>query len=212
MRTMRAFSIKILMIFAIFFAASTQAFAIESPDALIKRLSDEVFAVVSQDKEIQAGNPVRIRALVEDKLFPHIDFERMTALAAGRHWRTMDDSQKSALTKEFRDLLVHTYSGAIAQIKDQKIQFDPLRADPNDTDVVVRSKVIQTGGRAPIQLDYRLYKKDGGDWKVYDLNVLGAWLLQSYRGTFDAEIKKSGVDGLIKTLSEKNKTISSKKK
>ena len=186
--------------------ASAGALAQEAPDALVKRISQDVLDTAKADKSIQAGNNKRIRALVESKVLPHVDFTRMTMLASGRHWRAMSPQQKSRLTAEFRDLLIHTYSGAISQIKDQTLHFRPFRASPADADVVVYSQVIQTRGREPIQLNYRL-QKQGNAWKIYDLNILGAWLVQTYKGTFDTEINKSGVDGLIKTLAAKNQSL-----
>ncbi len=181
------------------------ALAQEAPDTLVKRISQDVLNTAKADKAIQSGNQKRIRALVESKIVPHVDFQRMTSLAAGPHWRSATAQQQQRLTLEFRDLLIHTYSGAISQIQDQVLQFRPLRAAPSDTDVVVYSQVIQKG-REPIQLNYRL-EKHGDAWKIYDLNVLGAWLVQTYKGTFATEIGKSGVDGLIQTLADKNKKL-----
>jgi len=181
------------------------ALAQEAPDALIKRISQDVLDTAKSDKTIQNGNQKRIRALVEAKITPHVNFERMTSLAAGRYWREATPQQQQRLTAEFRDLLIHTYSGAITQIHDQKLQFRPFRAQVADTDVIVYSQVIQSG-KEPIQLNYRLENR-GGVWKIYDINILGAWLIQTYKGTFATEIGKSGVDGLIKTLSEKNKAL-----
>ena len=195
-------------LFAAFFIFATllaaNAGAQEAPDALIKRISQDVLDSAKADKAIHAGDHRRIQALVESKILPHVDFQRMTSLSAGRYWRDATPAQKQRLTKEFRDLLVHTYSGAIAQIKDQTLQFRPFRADPAATDVIVYSQVLQTRGREPIQLNYRLEKR-AGVWRVYDINVLGAWLVQTYKGTFATEIGKSGIDGLIKTLAEKNR-------
>jgi phospholipid transport system substrate-binding protein len=174
----------------------------EAPDALIKRISQEVLDTVKEEKEIQAGNYQRVLDLVEEKVLPHVDFQRMTALAAGRFWREATPQQQKDLTREFRSLLVYTYSGAISQVKDQRLEFKPFRASPNDTEVEVRSQVVQSRGE-PIQLNYRL-AKTGSDWKIYDVNVLGAWLVETYKGNFAAEINKGGIDGLIKALSEKN--------
>ena len=178
----------------------------EAPDAMIKRLSQEVLDAARNDKEIQSGNQKRVLELVEAKILPYIDFQRMTALAAGRFWRQATPEQQKQLTDEFRSLLVYTYSGAISQIKDQKLEFKPMRANPSDTDVEVRSQVLQPRGGEPIQLDYRLEKLPSG-WKIYDVNVLGAWLVETYKGNFAAEISRGGIDGLIKTLSEKNKRL-----
>jgi phospholipid transport system substrate-binding protein len=177
----------------------------EAPDALVKRISQEVLDIAKTDKEIQSGNQKRVLELVEAKILPFVDFQRMTALAAGRFWREATPEQQKQLTDQFRSLLVYTYSGAISQIKDQKVDFKPLRADPSATEVEVRSQVIQPRGE-PIQLNYRLEKEPSG-WKIYDVNVLGAWLVETYKGNFSSEISKGGIDGLIKALSERNKKL-----
>ncbi|MGE5648726.1 phospholipid-binding protein MlaC [Noviherbaspirillum sp. UKPF54] len=182
------------------------AFAQEAPDVLIKRISQEVLDAAKGDKEIQSGNQKRILDLVEAKVLPHVDFQRMTALAAGRFWRQATPEQQKQLTDEFRALLVYTYSGAIAQIRDQKLEFKPFRADPSDTEVEVRSQVLQPRGGDPIQLNYRLEKTPAG-WKIFDMNVLGAWLVETYKGNFASEISKGGIEGLIKTLAERNKRL-----
>lgn len=198
-------------LFTIIFAAGVLAFsgsvaAQEAPDALVKRISLEVVDAAKADKEIQGGNQKRVLDLVEAKILPHVDFQRMTSLAAGRFWREATPEQQKQLTNEFRSLLVYTYSGAISQIKDQRLDFKPMRSEPGDTEVEVRSQVVQPRGE-PLQLNYRL-EKVGSGWKIYDVNVLGAWLVETYKGNFAAEISKGGVDGLIKTLSEKNKRLS----
>ncbi len=192
-----------LALIAMTFAA--YAAAQEAPDALIKRISEEVMAIAKTDKDIQSGNPRRIQQIVDEKILPNVDFQRMTALAAGRYWREATPDQKQQLTTEFRSLLMYTYSGAISQIRDQKLEYRPLRADPADTEVIVNTQVIQARGE-PIQLSYRLAKSPAG-WKIYDVNVLGAWLVETYKGSFAAEISQSGIDGLIKTLTEKNKKL-----
>ena len=186
------------------FAGSTFA-ANEAPDQLIKRLSQEILDIAKADKDIQSGNQKRVFELVEAKVLPYIDFTRMTSLAAGKSWRDATPEQQKQLINEFRTLLVHTYSGAISQIKDQKVEFKPFRGAPEDTEVEVKSQVIQARGE-PLQLSYRLAKSATG-WKIYDINVLGAWLVETYKGSFAAEVTKSGVDGLIKTLVEKNKKL-----
>ncbi|WP_050476461.1 MlaC/ttg2D family ABC transporter substrate-binding protein [Herbaspirillum rhizosphaerae] len=185
-------------------AASAQ----EAPDALVKRISEEVLNTAKTDKDIQAGNISRIVALVEEKILPYVDSERMTALAAGRYWRQATPEQQKQLVTEFRSLLIYTYSGALSQVRDQKIEYKPLRADPADTEVEVRSQVIQSRGE-PIQLSYRLEKLATG-WKMYDVNVMGAWLVEAYKGTFQSEITKGGIDGLIKSLSDKNKQLAAR--
>lgn len=177
----------------------------EAPDALVKRLSQEILDIAKADKDIQSGNQKRVFDIVEGKILPYIDFNRMTSLAAGKNWRDASPEQQKQLINEFRTLLVHTYSGAISQIKDQKVEFKPFRGAPDDTEVEVKSQVIQTRGE-PLQLNYRLAKSATG-WKIYDINVLGAWLVETYKGSFAAEVTKSGIDGLIKTLVEKNKKL-----
>ena len=186
-------------------SAAASAPAHETPDALVKRISQDVLDTAKSDKDIQTGNQKRVLELVEQKILPHVDFQRMTSLAAGRYWREATPEQQKQLIAEFRSLLVYTYSGAIAQIKDQRIEFKPLRADPADTEVEVRSQVLQPRGE-PIQLNYRLEKIQGG-WKIYDVNVLGAWLVETYKSNFASEIGKNGIDGLIKTLADRNKRL-----
>lgn len=192
-----------LALVAMTFAA--YAAAQEAPDVLVKRISEEVMTIAKSDKDIQSGNSRRVQQVVEEKILPHVDFQRMTALAVGRHWRDATPDQQKQLTTEFRSLLMYTYSGAISQIRDQKLEYRPLRADPADTEVIVNTQVIQPRGE-PIQLSYRLAKSPAG-WKIYDVNVLGAWLVETYKGSFAAEIGKSGIEGLIKTLVEKNKKL-----
>jgi len=195
-----------LSVSALTFASA--ASAQEAPDALVKRISEDVLNTAKSDKDIQAGNIGRIVALVEDKILPYVDSERMTALAAGRYWRQATPEQQKQLMTEFRSLLIYTYSGALSQVRDQKIEYKPLRADPADTEVEVRSQVIQSRGE-PIQLSYRLEKLATG-WKLYDVNVMGAWLVEAYKGTFQSEITKGGIDGLIKSLSDKNKQLAAR--
>jgi len=180
----------------------------EAPDVLVKRISAEVIDTVKADKDIQAGNRTRIMELVNTKILPYVDAEKMTAQAAGRFWRQATPEQQKRLSEEFRTLLVYTYSGALSQIKNETIEFKPLRAGAEETDVEVRSQVNVARGE-PITLNYRLAKGAQG-WKIYDINVLGAWLVETYKGTFAAEINKSGVDGLINKLAERNKQLASK--
>ncbi len=180
----------------------------EAPDALVKRISADVIDTAKSDKEIQAGNQKRVMDLVETKILPYVDFQRMTSLAAGRHWRDASPEQKNQLSKEFRTLLIFTYSGALSQIKNETIEFKPLRADPADQEVEVRSSVNVARGE-PVTLNYRLAKTPQG-WKIFDINVLGAWLVETYKGTFATEIGKSGIDGLIKALAERNKKLADK--
>jgi len=182
--------------------------AAEAPDALVKRISNEVIDSVKADKDIQSGNRSKIMELVNAKILPYVDAEKMTQQAAGRHWRAATPEQKQKLTKEFRDLLVYTYAGALSTIKNETVEFKPMRGSPTDTDVEVRSQVNVSRGE-PITLNYRL-SNDKGSWKIYDVNVLGAWLVQTYTSTFNSEISKSGVDGLIKRLADRNAQLASK--
>ena len=180
----------------------------EAPDALVKRISQDVIETAKTDKAIQAGDTKKVMQLVETKILPYVDSDRMTSLAAGRFWREATPAQQKALSEQFRTLLIYTYSGALSQIKNETVDFQPLRADPADTEVEVRSKVNMTRGE-PITLNYRVAKAPTG-WKIYDINVMGAWLVETYKGTFASEISKGGVDGLIKTLTAKNQALASK--
>lgn len=190
------------------FAGNALAADAEAPDALVKRISQEVLDIAKADKAIQGGSQQRVLQVVEEKILPFVDFQKMTALAAGRFWRTATPEQQQQMTTQFRSLLVYTYSGAISQVRDQKVQFQPMRSLPADTDVEVRSQVLQSRGE-PIQLNYRLEKTAAG-WRIYDVNVLGAWLVETYKSTFAAEIGRGGIDGLIKALTDKNKSLAAK--
>lgn len=188
---------------------SAPAFAaVEAPDALVKRVSTDVIDAVKSDKDIQSGNSNKIMDLVNSKILPYVDSDKMTAQAAGRYWRQASPEQQKQLSQEFRTLLVYTYAGALTQIKNETIEFKPFRADPADTDVEVKSQVNVARGE-PITLNYRLSKGPQG-WKIYDLNVLGAWLVQTYSSTFASEISKGGVDGLIKKLHDRNQQLANK--
>ncbi|WP_251972548.1 MlaC/ttg2D family ABC transporter substrate-binding protein [Sphaerotilus microaerophilus] len=185
-------------------AAATQWAAAEAvaPEALIKKVSGEVIEAVKADKAIQSGDVKPIMALVDAKILPHVNFQRMTASAVGRYWRQATPEQKTRLQDEFKLLLVRTYSGALTQVKDQVVEMKPMRSKPEDTEVIVRSEVKGKG--EPIQLDYRM-EKAGETWRIYDVNVLGVWLVENYRASFAQEIGASGIDGLITKLAEKNK-------
>lgn len=180
----------------------------EAPDALIKRTSTEVLDAIKADKAIQGGDVSKIITLVDSKVMPNVNFTRMTAAAVGRNWRQATPEQQKRLQDEFKTLLVRTYAGALAQVKDQTVNVKPLRAAPTDTEVQVRTEIIGRGD--PIQLDYRMEKTQAG-WKIYDLNVLGIWLVETYRTQFAQEISAKGVDGLIAALAERNKSNSGKK-
>lgn len=183
--------------------AALPALAVDasSPDALIKGLSLETLEAVKADKAIQAGDMAKIQALVDTKVMPHVNFRRITASAVGRHWRQATPEQQEKLQKEFRTLLMRTYAGALSQVKDHQLAFKPTRFAPEETEVVVRTQVRGKGD--PIQLDYRL-EKDGAVWRIYDMNVLGIWLGDQYRSSFAQEISANGLDGLIKSLTERN--------
>ena len=181
---------------------AVHAQAVVAPDALIKQVSTEVIDTVKGDKAIQAGDVGRIITLVDTKVMPHVNFQRMTSSAVGRHWRAATPEQQKRLQDEFKILIVRTYAGALTQVKDQTVQLKPLRASADDSEVVVRTEVKGKGD--PIQLDYRLEKGSSG-WKIYDVNVLGVWLVEQYKSSFAQEIGSSGVDGLIAKLAERNK-------
>lgn len=191
------------MVSLLTFLATPGHAADEAPDALVKRISGDVMEAVRADPAIQAGDIGRIVALVDSKIMPSVNFSRMTASAVGRFWRQATPEQQKQLQEEFKTLLVRTYSGALGEVKDQTVTFRPMRSRPEDTEVVVRSEVRGRG--EPIQLDYRLEKTAEG-WKIYDLNVLGVWLVETYRTQFAQEISAKGIDGLIATLVQRNKS------
>jgi phospholipid transport system substrate-binding protein len=175
-----------------------------APDALAKKVTDEVVTVLRADKDIQAGNTKKLLELVEAKILPHFNFVRMTRLAVGAPWRQTSGAQQQSLVNEFRTLLVNTYTTAFTQYRDQVIEYRPLKMAPADTEVVVRSLIKQKTGADPIDINYSMEKTDSG-WKVYDVVIAGVSLVQNYRSSFSTEIQKSGVDGLIATLASKNK-------
>jgi len=178
------------------------ALAQETPDALVKRIADEVLTVIRADKDVAAGNQQKVAALAEQKVLPHFDFTRMTRLAVGRNWNQANDAQKEALTKEFRTMLVRTYSSSLTAYKNQTIEVKPTKMSPSDNETTVRTQVIQQGG-PPIPIDYAM-EKVGNEWKVYDVVIDGASLVTTYRGSFHDQIQKGGIDGLLKTLQERN--------
>ena len=184
--------------------ASFAAAAQEAPDALVKRVTDEVLVIIKSDKELQAGNPRKVVELAEAKVLPHFDFARMTRLAVGRNWQQASEAQKEALVKEFRTLLVRTYSNSLTAYRDQKIEVKPSKVGGGDKDATVRTAVIQQGG-PPIPIDYSMEKTDGG-WKVYDVVIDGVSLVTTYRSSFNDQIAKGGIDGLVKTLQDRNRS------
>jgi phospholipid transport system substrate-binding protein len=189
-------------------ATAAVAKAPQAADAFIRGLTDEVMGSVKQDKTLQSGDLRKVIALVDAKILPHVNFQRMTASAVGRNWRQATPEQQKRLQEEFKSLLVYTYAGAVSQIRDQVVEVRPMRAQADDSDVVVRTVVKGKGD--PISLDYRL-EKVGDGWKIYDVNVLGAWLVQTYQSSFAQEVSASGVDGLISKLAERNKQLAARK-
>jgi phospholipid transport system substrate-binding protein len=177
-------------------------------DAFVKQVSADVIDAVKADKAIQSGDVARIRTLVDAKVMPHVNFQRMTASSVGPQWRSATPDQQKRMLTEFQTLMVNTYSGALTQVKDQAVVVKPLRATPDQTELVVRSEVRGKGD--PIQLDYRL-EKVGDGWKIYDVNVGGFWLVDAYKGQFAKDLSAGGLDALITRLAEKNKSLASAK-
>jgi len=177
----------------------------EAPDALVKRLSTEVLNTIKADASIKAGDVGKIMALVDTQIMPNVNFQRMTASAVGPAWRQATPEQRTRLQQEFKSLLVRTYAGALDQVSDQEVAIRPFRGSANDKEVLVQSEIRGRGD--PIQLDYRLEKTPGQGygWKVYNLNVMGVWLVETYRTQFSQEIGSKGIDGLIASLAARNK-------
>jgi phospholipid transport system substrate-binding protein len=175
--------------------------ATESPDEMIKRVSNDVLKQVQSNQSIKDGNVAEMQKLVDQKILPYTDFDRMTASAVGRSWSKATPEQQKQLVDGFKTLLIKTYSGAMSSTSDAKLVFRPTKVDANATDAVVRSQVLQSGSD-PIQLDYRVNKTDGG-WKINDVNVVGVWLVENYRTQFQSEITNNGIDGLIASLNAK---------
>lgn len=191
---------------------SVTAFAQEeSPDAMVKKITDEVLTIVRHDKDIQNGNTKKAIELVEVKVLPNFNFQRMTALAMGRDWNKANPDQKKRLTEEFKTLLVRTYSNALTSYRDQTVRYKPTKMQAGDTDVVVKTEIVQPGNK-PIQLDYSVEHQDNNGWKIYDVVVAGVSLVSNYRDTFNQEVRANGVDGLIQMLVNKNKQLESGKK
>ena len=178
-----------------------------SPDALVQQVTDDVLTIVRQDKDIQSGDTVKALKLVETKVLPYFDFQRMTALAVGRNWSKATPEQKQRLSEEFKTLLVRTYSNALTSYKDQTISYRPSQIEAGETDVIVKTEVRQPGSK-PIPLNYALQKQSGG-WKVYDVMVSGVSLVTNYRGSFANEVRSNGIAGLIQMLSDRNKKLAS---
>jgi phospholipid transport system substrate-binding protein len=198
----------VVAMLAVALVAATPARAQEAPDALVKRVSQDVLATIKADPLIQAGNEARIREVIEAKLVPNFDFTRMTALAMGRNWRAATPEQQKRLTDEFRTLLVRTYSGALNRYRNETIDYKPLRMNPADADVTVRTQVMKPGG-SPVQIDYNLERKAEG-WKAYDVIIGGVSLVTNYRDEFNDQVAKGGIDGLVKTLADRNRGVAAK--
>jgi len=186
----------------------------EAPDAMVLKLSGEVLDSIKADAAIRAGDLSRLMALVDAKIMPHVNFQRMTAASVGPGWRQATPEQRRRLQEEYKTLLVRTYAGALQQVDDMTVSVKPLRAAPEDKEVIVRTEVRGRAGSEPVQLDYRLEKTpgEGRGWKIYDLNVMGVWLVQTYRSQFAQEVNAKGIDGLISALVERNKANAAMKK
>ena len=190
-------------------AASIAAIALAAdvaPDELVKKTVDEVLAVIRSDKDLLAGNQQKLLALVDAKVLPNFDFSRMTQLAMGRNWKDANEAQKAALTKEFRTLLVRTYSSSLSQYRNQTIDVKPAKVAPTDTETTVKTMIVQSGGPG-VPIDYSM-AKEGSSWKVYDVVIDGVSLVTTYRGSFSDQVRQGGIDGLVKTLAERNAALS----
>ena|SRR5438105_6761737 len=194
---------KTLFIFLIAWAMPGQAQ--EAPDVLVKTVTTEVLELIAKDKEIRSGNRAKLIQVIEAKVLPHFNFNSMTALAMGQSWNKATPEQKKRLTEEFRTLLVRTYASALAAYSDQRFDYRPLRAKPTDTDVTVNVRVMQSGAQ-PVPIDYSMEKTAAG-WKVYDVMVGGVSLVANYRTEFNAMVRESGIEGLIKNLQAKNRSL-----
>jgi phospholipid transport system substrate-binding protein len=186
-------------------AAQSPASEALAPDVLAKSVTDEVLAIVRADKDIQAGNQRKVHDLVESRVVPHFNFVRMTQLAMGRNWRNAKADQQRRLVEEFRQLLVRTYTSAFTQYRNQTVEYRRPRMAAGDTDVVVQSRIKQPSGQ-PVAVDYAM-EKTGNGWKVYNVKIEGVSLVENYRNTFNTEVQKSGIDGLIKSLADKNRML-----
>ena len=189
-------------------AALAQAVDVNSPESMIKTVTGQVLDEIKSDSSIKSGDINKVTQVVNQKILPYTDFRRTTQLAMGRAWRQATPQQQDQMVEQFKMLLIRTYSGALSQVRDQTVQFKPFRADPGATDVVVRSTVMNNG--QPVELDYRLYKTPQG-WRVYDLNVAGAWLIQAYQQQFAEKINQGGVDGLLQFLTQRNEQLAAGK-
>lgn len=195
-----------LCVGALLLSSGAHAQALAAPDETIRVMSTQILDRIKTDKELREGDLRKLAQFVDETIMPGVNFERMTALSVGRSWRQASPEQQKALMAEFRALLIRTYAGALSAVKDQQVRVKPLRAGADDAEVIVRTEIIQSRAD-PIQLDYRMEKAPSG-WKIYDLNVMGVWLVETYRNQFSQEISARGIDGLIKSLADRNKTFS----
>lgn len=197
---MRTLALPLFLLAALTAAA---AHAQEAPDALVKRVAEDTLNTIRADKDLQAGNPAKVKQLIESKLVPHFDTARMTALAMGRNWRLATPEQQQQLIEQFQTLLIRTYSNALTNYRDNKMTYKPMRMDPGATDVIVHTEVTRPG-QAAVQIDYSMESTPNG-WKAYDVIVAGVSLVTNYREEFNDIVKSGGVEGLIKALADKNK-------
>jgi phospholipid transport system substrate-binding protein len=199
-------------LFVLFFAGFvvSAAYAQEAPDALVQHVTDDVLEIIRKDKDIQNGDTHKVIELVDKKVLPNFNFTHMTSLALGKEWRKASPQQQQQLTAEFKTLLVRTYANALTGYKNQKVVYKPFKMAPTDSDVLVRTEVLQPGSK-PVQLDYSLEKQDSG-WKVYDVVVAGISLVTNYRDQFGQEVRNGGIDGLIASIAAKNKSLESNQK
>ncbi|CAM3679589.1 phospholipid-binding protein MlaC [Polynucleobacter brandtiae] len=204
----RYLAVLLASFFLVLSNAGAQVIDQSTPDGLIKAVVSDVMASVKSDPEIQKGNIPRIVELVEKKILPYADMRRTTEMAMGPNWKKATPEQQAQLIAEFKSLLMRTYSGALSQLRDQTIQFKPLRAAPDDKEVIVKTVVLGRGD--PVSLDYRLEKTANG-WKVYDMNIMGVWLVEAYRNQFANQISQNGIDGLVKFLQDRNKQLATVK-
>ncbi len=187
---------------------SWPAFAQQAPNELVQQVTDEVLDIIRKDRDIQNGSTAKVIELVDQKVLPHFNFSRMTALAVGKDWRKASPQQQQQLAGEFKTLLVRTYANALTGYRNQKVVYKPFKMRPEETDVLVRTEIQQPGNK-PIALDYSLERKDGGDWKVYDVTVAGISLVTNYRDQFGQEVRNGGIDGLIASIAAKNRSLES---
>ncbi|MDS4016251.1 MAG: ABC transporter substrate-binding protein [Candidatus Accumulibacter sp.] len=198
------------LLVALFLSLSVALAQEVSPDALVRQVTDDVLSIVRQDKDIQGGNTRKAIDLVDSKVLPYFNFQRMTALAVGRDWNKATPEQKKRLADEFKTLLVRTYSNALTSYKNQTVAYKPSKLQAGESDVLIKTEILQPGSK-PVQLDYAL-EKQGNTWKVYDVIVAGVSLVTNYRDTFGQEVRNNGIDGLIQMLVNRNKQLESGKK